>query len=88
MIVALATVTRGLRGRDRLTQQELARRAGLSANFIGAVEHGRANPTVTRIGQLAHGLGLGSARELLRLVEDTAQRLAAAIQATPGPPAT
>lgn len=88
MLVALATVTRGLRGRDRLTQKQLARRAGLGVNFVSAIELGNANPTLRRIDQLAHGLGLSSARELLRLVDDTADRLAAAaIQApldTPG----
>lgn len=81
LLVGLAAVTRVLRLNNRLTQLEVARRGRVNRNFVGAIEHVRANPTVTQIGQLAHGLGLPGAHELMKRAEDTAQRIAAG----PGP---
>ncbi len=83
LFVGLAAVTRMIRARDRLSQADVARRAGLSANFVGAVEHGRANPNVTHLGQLAHGLGLAGARELLSRAEDAARRIGDGTISTP-----
>lgn len=77
LIVGLAAVSRMIRARDRLSHAEVARRFGLSANFIGAVENARANPSVVRMGQLAEGLGLAGAMELVTRAEDAAQRIAA-----------
>jgi len=77
-LVGLAAVTRIIRARERLSQAEVARRAGLEYKFIGAVERGRANPTVRHMGQLAEGLGLAGAAELAARAEDAASTIARA----------
>lgn len=48
-----------LRKARRLTQEQLAERAGLSYKFIGEVERGRANPSLTTLGRLSEALGVG-----------------------------
>lgn len=47
-----------LRQARRLTQEALAERAGLSYKFIGEVERGRGNPTLTTLAALANALGV------------------------------
>lgn len=47
---------RQLRKARRLTQEQLAERAGLSYKFIGEVERGRANPSLTTLGRLSDAL--------------------------------
>ena len=41
-----------------LTIEQLAERAGMSANYLGAVERGTVNPSVSTIRALAQGLGV------------------------------
>jgi transcriptional regulator with XRE-family HTH domain len=74
-LVGLAAVSRMIRARDRLSQAEVARRAGVGEKLVSAVEHCRANPNVTRMGQLAEGLGLAGAGELATKAEDAARRI-------------
>jgi transcriptional regulator with XRE-family HTH domain len=74
LLAGLASATRTIRARKRLTQADVARRGGLGKHYPGTVELGRANPTVTQIGQLARGLGLSGAAELLREAQDAAGR--------------
>lgn len=50
---------RQLRLGHRLTQEQLAERAGLSHKFVGEVERGRANPTLTTLAALGDALGVG-----------------------------
>jgi transcriptional regulator with XRE-family HTH domain len=72
-----------IRADDRLSQAEIARRAGVDKKFIGAVENRRANPTTTHLVRLAQGLGLAGVAELMSKAEDTARRIAdATIQPT------
>lgn len=47
-----------LRRARRLTQEQLAERAGLSYKFIGEIERGRGNPTLTTMSKLAEALGV------------------------------
>jgi transcriptional regulator with XRE-family HTH domain len=82
-LVDVAAVTRMVRARDRLSQAELARQAGVGEKFISAIEHGRANPSVRRMGQLAEGLGLAGAAELASKAEDAARRIANATSEMP-----
>lgn len=48
-----------LRQARRLTQEQLAERAGLSYKFIGEVERGRGNPTLTTLAAISDALGVG-----------------------------
>ncbi len=48
-----------LRQARRLTQEQLAERAGLSYKFIGEVERGRGNPTLTTLAGISEALGVG-----------------------------
>lgn len=47
-----------LRLARRLTQEQLAERAGLSHKFIGEVERGRGNPTLTTLAKLSEALAV------------------------------
>jgi transcriptional regulator with XRE-family HTH domain len=47
-----------LRQARRLTQEQLAERAGLSYKFVGEVERGRGNPTLTTLASLSEALGV------------------------------
>ena len=49
---------RQLRLARRLTQEQLAERAGLSYKFLGELERGRANPTLTTLGSLSDALNV------------------------------
>ena len=49
---------RQLRRVRRLTQEQLAERAGLSHKFLGEVERGRGNPTLTTLAALSDALGV------------------------------
>jgi transcriptional regulator with XRE-family HTH domain len=54
----VAREVRGLRARQRLTQAQLAARAGVGENLIGELENGRANPTLSSLAKVAAGLGV------------------------------
>ncbi|HVZ79141.1 MAG TPA: helix-turn-helix domain-containing protein [Gemmatimonadaceae bacterium] len=47
-----------LRKAQRLTQEQLAERAGLSDKFVGELERGKANPTLTTLAALSDALGV------------------------------
>lgn len=47
-----------------LTLEQLAERSSLTPNYIGTVEHGQRDPSLSTILALAHGLGV-AAGELL-----------------------
>lgn len=49
---------REARRRDRLTQGQLAARAGLSPKVLGEIERGAGNPTLTTLTNLSQALGL------------------------------
>ena len=40
---------------QKMTQEELAERAGLSARYVGAIERGDVSASVTVLGQIAGG---------------------------------
>jgi transcriptional regulator with XRE-family HTH domain len=62
-LVALGQAIRRLRRQADLTQEELAERAGLSANYVGQIERGEKNPGALALFALARGLSI-SPREL------------------------
>ncbi|OIQ93485.1 anaerobic benzoate catabolism transcriptional regulator [mine drainage metagenome] len=47
---------RRIRHDQKLTQEELADRAGLSARYVGAIERGDVSASVTVLGQIADAL--------------------------------
>ncbi|HVI53385.1 MAG TPA: helix-turn-helix transcriptional regulator [Candidatus Sulfotelmatobacter sp.] len=49
---------RRIRHDQKLTQEELADRAGLSARYVGAIERGDVSASVTVLGQIAEALGI------------------------------
>lgn len=52
----LAVNLRRLRHERRMTQEELAERAGISGRYVGAIERGEVSVSVTILGQLAEAL--------------------------------
>lgn len=52
----MATNLRRARHDKKLTQEELADRAGLSMRYIGAIERGDVSASVTVLGQIADAL--------------------------------
>ena len=58
-----------LRHARRLTQEQLAERAGLSYKFVGEVERGRGNPTLTTLAAISDALGVELV-DLLALAPD------------------
>jgi transcriptional regulator with XRE-family HTH domain len=63
---ATATNVRRARHARKLTQEELADRAGLSARYLGSIERGAVSASVTVLGQLAQALRLDPC-ELIRV---------------------
>lgn len=49
---------RQLRHARKLTQEQVAERAGLSYKFVGELERGVANPTLTTLAALSDALGI------------------------------
>lgn len=77
-LVGLAAVTREIRRNNRLSQADVASHAGsgIGRRFVSAVEHGRTDPTVSQLEQLAQGLGLAGVPELWAKAEDAARDIA------------
>ena len=63
---AMATNLRRERHARKLTQEELADRAGLSARYLGSIERAAVSASVTVLGQLAQALRLEPC-ELIRV---------------------
>jgi transcriptional regulator with XRE-family HTH domain len=63
-LVALGQTIRRLRKEAKLTQEELAARAGISANYVGEIERGETNAGAKALFALARGLGIRAAKLL------------------------
>ncbi len=57
-LIALGQNLRRLRREANLTQEELASRAGLSANYVGEIERGERNPGALALFAITRGLGV------------------------------
>lgn len=62
----MAKNLRRARHDKKLTQEELADRAGLSMRYVGSIERGDVSASVTVLGQIANALGIEPA-ELLKV---------------------
>ena len=62
----MATNVRRARHAGKMTQEELADRAGLSARYLGSIERGKVSPTITVLERLARALDV-DACELIRI---------------------
>jgi transcriptional regulator with XRE-family HTH domain len=63
---AMATNVRRVRNSRKLTQEELADRAGLSARYLGSIERAAVSASVTVLGQVARALQVDPC-ELIRV---------------------
>jgi transcriptional regulator with XRE-family HTH domain len=54
----MATNLRRVRHGQKLTQEELAERSGLSSRYIGSIERAAVSATVTVLGQIADALNI------------------------------
>lgn len=59
---ALARNLRRIRQDQKLTQEELADRAGLSSRYLGSIERGSVAATITILGRLADALSVDPCR--------------------------
>jgi transcriptional regulator with XRE-family HTH domain len=64
--VRFGDAVRRARANAKLSQEELAHRAGLDRSYIGGVERGERNPTLIVIAKIARGLGITPAELLVR----------------------
>ena len=58
LLVGLGHVIREARGDSRISQEELGLRTGVHRNYIGGIERGERNPSVTTVATLAEALGV------------------------------
>lgn len=70
---AFGRAVRQLRDREELSQEALGHKTGLHRNYVGGVERGELNPSLTSIDRLARGLGCEPS-ELLALAEQLQPR--------------
>jgi DNA-binding XRE family transcriptional regulator len=64
--VAFGAEVRAVRVERGLSQLDLARLSGLHRAYIGGIERGERNPSLTNIGRLADALGVSAMRLLTR----------------------
>jgi transcriptional regulator with XRE-family HTH domain len=58
LLAGLGHVIREARGDSRISQEELGLRTGVHRNYIGGIERGERNPSVTTVAVLAEELGV------------------------------
>lgn len=66
---ALGRAIRDFRSRSRISQEDLAHRAGMHRTYLGGIERGERNPSYTNILRVADALDV-DAWELLRRARD------------------
>jgi transcriptional regulator with XRE-family HTH domain len=69
----MAVNLRRLRHAKKMTQEELAERAGLSARYVGGIERADVSASVTVLGRIADALEV-EAPELVRAVVSKARK--------------
>jgi transcriptional regulator with XRE-family HTH domain len=80
--LALGVTVRRHRQRLGLSQEQLAKRAGLHRTYIGSIERGERNITLVNIVRLAQGLEMDIVKlceEMLTLKERTDRHISSAV---------
>lgn len=81
--LALGVTVRRHRQRLGLSQEQLAKRAGLHRTYIGSIERGERNITLVNIVRLAQGLEMDIVKlceEMLTLKDRTDRHISSAMQ--------
>ena len=65
----MAINLRRIRHAQKLTQEELAHRTGLSVRHVGAIERAEMSATVTVLGQMAQALSVEPAELVTRTID-------------------
>jgi transcriptional regulator with XRE-family HTH domain len=68
LLLGLGRAIREARAELRISQEELSLRTGVHRNYIGGIERGERNPSVTTIARLANALEV-PASDLFREAE-------------------
>lgn len=68
-LAALGEVVKALRQDKGLTQERLAKQAGINVTYIGRIERGQRNLTWTALTRLCHGLGVQRSALVARVEE-------------------
>jgi transcriptional regulator with XRE-family HTH domain len=76
---AFGACVREAREKQRLSQDDLARRTGMHPNYVGGIERGERNPSLGSVVRLAVALDV-SVADLVRGIEADPER------GVPGPP--
>ncbi len=61
LLIDLGQTIRDVRSERQISQDELGLRTGIHRNYIGGIERGERNPSVTVVAQLAEELGITTA---------------------------
>lgn len=69
--IAFGKIIAGLRRTARLSQEELAERAGIHRTYVSQVERGLKSPTIAMLLRLANALNTLPSRILKQLENDT-----------------
>lgn len=69
----LGEAVRELRGRKRLSQEQLGQESGLHRNYVGALERGEINATFRTLLRVSRGLG-ESVGFVMAYYDETAER--------------
>jgi transcriptional regulator with XRE-family HTH domain len=66
---ALGRAIRDFRGRNRISQEDLAHKAGMHRTYLGGIERGERNPSYTNLLKVADALDVDTS-QLIRRAEE------------------
>ena len=69
LLIQLGENIRNIRKQKKVSQEELARKAGIDRAFVGRIERGEQNPTILTIYKIIYALNI-DAKEILPKQKD------------------